>query len=87
MQLPKRTFIVATQPPGRDDEEIAVTRGIAVSERERAGEIDADKVLGQDRPNGVNEPRQEIVQLGKPRCDLGPTHDAILGADLTLQSL
>jgi hypothetical protein len=87
MQLPKRTFIVATQPAERDDKEVAITRGIAVSERERAGEIDADKVLGQDRPNGVNEPRQEIVQLGKPRCDPGSSHDAILGADLTFQPL
>ena len=58
MQPPKRTFFVSTQPADRDDEEVAVTRGIAVSKRERAGEIDAYKVLDQDRPNGRNELRQ-----------------------------
>ena len=87
MQLPQGTLSLATQPVDRDDEEVAVTRGIAGSERERAGEIGADEGLGQDRPNGGDELGQKLVQLGKLRRGAGSCHDAILGAGLTLQSL
>jgi hypothetical protein len=43
---------------GRYDKEVAVTRCVATAERECAGEIDPDKILRQDRPNGGNEFRE-----------------------------
>jgi hypothetical protein len=60
--------LVSTQAAGRDDEEIAVTRRIATAKRERAGEINADEILREDRPNDRNELSQEIVELRKPSC-------------------
>ena len=67
MQTANRLLVVAVDAAGRDDEEVAVARGVAAAEREGAGEIDADQVCPDNRLDPAAEVAQEIVQFGK-RC-------------------
>ena len=63
MQLAKRMLVFVADTASRDDEEVAVARSVATAERERADEIDPDKVRVQDRLDAANEVGEEIVQL------------------------
>ena len=67
MQQLKRSRVLSADTAGRDDQKIAVARGVATTEHKRAGQINADKRRVQNYPEAADELAQEIVQLRERR--------------------
>ena len=67
MQASEADTLVAAEGAIRHAKEVAVTRGVAATEGERANQVDADQSAAKDRRGPSDESRQEIVQLSERR--------------------
>src|SRR6185503_7349470 len=81
VQLAKRPLLLRVDALLRDDDEVAVARGVTAAERERADQVDARQVLPEDRAHARSEVREQRVQLGKAGRRAVLAHASILAAE------